>query len=235
MQNQTNHPGQLIDAEAPVGGYTAGALVAIGGILAIAKDTYAEGERAALSTAGEFGLTAVVPGEAWAEGERLFYNETTGLVTNDETHWPIGQAGEAKAAQAAGAGFGVVQLDGPQRQTEEVLYAVRFGATFTPTAGVQGDFTLRDFGGDAWIPSCAVASDSLVGVGATVSLGDGTGANDQVLEAQTIVAIDGYNEVDDLNGLAKLPVKIDKLVMRIAVADITDGVLVVRGRFVRGA
>lgn len=234
MQTQRSFSSKLTLAEAAAA-TEPGQIVIAGDSLGISIADAAEGERLVLAMSGEHGLVDVVPAEVWAEGEELYYNETTGLITNEPTHWPVGRAGEAKAAQTAGNGFGVVQLERPQRKSGEVLYTVRIAANHTPPAiaGAVGSYTLRDFGRDVVITECSIASDGLTSGGSpTVTLGDGSGGNDQVLESTAMATIDGYDEVDTINDPDLLPAIVDKLVLSVAVASFTAGFIAIRARYV---
>jgi len=232
MQNQVNYADQQVVAEAPAGGYQSGRLAVVGDILGVACDTYAEGERAVISLCGVFGLTQVVPGEEWVEGQRLYYNEVTGLVTADPTHWPVGTAARVKEVQTAGNGYGFVRIANAERLPGQVLIPLRVGEDFTPELPV-GPIDLRHFGGPAAIESCEVIGDSLAPANATIALGDGSGSNNQVLPATAVPALDGYVPVDAINDPDKLPVQLDKLVVRVGTAALTAGYLAIRATFVR--
>lgn len=224
MQNQSGFSDRLAIA-APVGGTEPDQIVTVGDTIGFAYDGVSEGQRVILAIRGEFGTKSVVAKEVWSVGERVFWHPLIGRFTKRVTHWPAGRIAEDKAADVD---YGLIHLDSPVQAPGEVIAPFNF--EHVPTFGVLGDYVLRDFGGPARIVQGEVVSNGLAPGTVTVSLGDGTGNNDQIFAATDASALAGFDEIPDL------PVSVDKVVLRIGgVGAFTAGLLIVRLSYVPAA
>jgi predicted RecA/RadA family phage recombinase len=241
MQTMIKPGGQVVVEAAPSGGYTSGDLVAVGSVLGVAKDTYAEGDRAVIQTIGTHGGPWAVAGETWAEGEPVFYNSASGELTTLETEWLVGVAAAIKPAAEP---YCQVEWNRSAiRQGGSVVYSLLFDTGFSTAQGLIGTYELlAPLAYDIRIDSLEVIAANLASAtnAATLNLGDGTAANDQVFEVNTVVELNGFGQAFDvdLNAVTKLPVVItagNALVLQIAVEDITAGLLSVRVGYHRSA
>lgn len=162
--------------------------------------------------------------ETWAAGQQLYWNAAAGVVTKHQTHMLLGIADKAKAASAqveGGAAAGHRVIVGPRKEPNMVHYTIHF-AEFPAAARAQGDFTLLAFGQPAHIDAATIytqGDSSLAPATATIALGDGSGANDQIVAAAAISTYSGtvQNDVTPVNA------QVDQVVLRIGGAAFTDG------------
>lgn len=145
----------------------------------------------------------VVAAEAWAVGDRIFWHETGAVYTRHRTHRPVGWAAKAKIANqtipnttvAAGSYIAVFN---PVADDDKVIAPFDFAAL--PAAiGANGVKVLRTFGGTAEIEGARIytAGDSSLAPGtATISVGDGTGSNDQIVAAAALSTYSGTRSTD---------------------------------------
>ncbi|MBA1214542.1 DUF2190 family protein, partial [Pseudomonas oryzihabitans] len=73
--------GDCITLPAPTGGTVSGDLYKVGGLVGVAATTEAEGKDVVLKTTGVFELDKI-SAQAWAIGDVIFLNSTSGKVTN---------------------------------------------------------------------------------------------------------------------------------------------------------
>lgn len=96
-------PGESLDLIAPSGGVVSGLGYLIGGFFVVAAATVAEGETFSGARTGVFDLAATTHAstQAFAAGDRVFWNDTTKKVTATATgNQAIGFAVEAKVSTA---------------------------------------------------------------------------------------------------------------------------------------
>ena len=102
-------PGNTLDLPVPAGGCVSGEAYLFGGMLVVANVTAAEGEIAAFSRTGMYTLPKAT-GAAWAVGDTLYWNNTSGYLTKTATDNV--KVGVALAAAAAGDTVGKALLPG---------------------------------------------------------------------------------------------------------------------------
>lgn len=102
-------PGHKLTLTAPSGGVVSGGGYVIGSLLVFAESTVAEGLPFVGLTDGvvEAGKTT---GQVWAEGEKLFWNDTTKKFTDTTGSGFFIEAGVAVAAALTGDTTGLVKL-----------------------------------------------------------------------------------------------------------------------------
>lgn len=109
MQNYIQ-PGKILTVTAPAGGCTSGKAYKVGGIIGVASTTVAAGEPVELQVENVFELDKV-SAQAWAVGDPIYFNATSGLVTN-ATAAGVFLVGVATASAANPSGVGTVRLNG---------------------------------------------------------------------------------------------------------------------------
>ena len=82
--NNFVQPGDVIEITAPTGGVTSGALILVGGIAVVPVKTAAAGERVNAQVTGVVDLSKT-EAQAWAEGERVYWDETNTRADSDGT------------------------------------------------------------------------------------------------------------------------------------------------------
>jgi len=109
MKNYLQH-GDTLDFTAPSGGVVSGSPVIIGGQLVVPAVTAAEGAVFAAKTTGVFSLKAegAVSGQAWAEGDTLYWDNTNKQFT--KTSSGNTKRGHAVAAKLTADVVGSVKL-----------------------------------------------------------------------------------------------------------------------------
>lgn len=103
-------PGKTLTVTAPAGGCTSGKAYKVGGIIGVASTTVAEGESVELQVEGVFSLDKV-SAQAWTEGAPIYFNASTGLVTNASAAG-LFLVGVATAVAANPSSVGNVRLNG---------------------------------------------------------------------------------------------------------------------------
>lgn len=78
------HPGNTITIPAPAGGTVAGTPVAVGSLRGFASATVAEGVDVAIARVGGYEYDKAT-GEAWAIGDKLYWNAANGNFTKTAT------------------------------------------------------------------------------------------------------------------------------------------------------
>lgn len=111
MQNY-KQPGHILTLTAPSGGVESGGGVQIGRLFVVATNDADEGDEFEGHTVGVFVLPKAT-GQAWAEGDALFWDSTPGEATTTETGNLF--IGCAIATTASGATEGEVRLNGTVR------------------------------------------------------------------------------------------------------------------------
>jgi len=96
-------PGNTLTIPAPTGGVVSGAPVAVGSLRGFAAATAAEGADVAVARAGVYEVVKAT-GEAWAVGDKLYYNATNGNFTKTATSAVLFGFAGAAAASADTAG-----------------------------------------------------------------------------------------------------------------------------------
>jgi len=109
MQNYIQ-PGKILTVTAPAGGCTSGKAYKVGGIIGVASTTVAAGESVELQVEGVFRLEKV-SAQAWAVGDPIYFNATSGLVTNASAAGVV-LVGIATAAAVNPSSVGNVRLNG---------------------------------------------------------------------------------------------------------------------------
>lgn len=90
-------PGDVISVTAPAA-VAAGVGVLVGSLFGVAVNTAANGAAVEIATRGVFDL-AKTTAEAWTQGQRLYWNDTTKAVTTTaSTNKLIGVAAQAQLA-----------------------------------------------------------------------------------------------------------------------------------------
>lgn len=111
--NNYSHSGDPMTYTAPVGGVTVGVPVIISGLLVIPAVTAAEAAQFAAKVTGVFTGLAKTTGEAWVEGQKLYW--VTGTSKFSTTSGGNTLVGTAAAAAASADTTGDVRLDGVAR------------------------------------------------------------------------------------------------------------------------
>ncbi len=106
MQNYV-HPGAVVPLTAPSGGVVSGRGVKIGAIIAIAASTKAAGESFEGALEGVFDVASDT-GAAWAEGDKVYWNDTDKVFTKTANGNTL--AGLVVAAKVSGGTTGRVNL-----------------------------------------------------------------------------------------------------------------------------
>ncbi|GLS29952.1 Predicted phage recombinase, RecA/RadA family [Mesorhizobium albiziae] len=96
-------PGNSITIPAPAGGVVSGQPVAVGSLRGFAAATAADGVDVAIVRNGVFGVVKVA-GEAWAIGDKVYYNATNGNFTKTAAGAVLFGFATAAALSAATAG-----------------------------------------------------------------------------------------------------------------------------------
>jgi len=102
-------PGDVLTLTAPAGGVVSGTAYLIGGLVVVAEATAAATEKFPARTAGVYTL-AKATGQTWAEGAKLYWDDTAKKFTTTSTSNTF--AGHAVAAAATGDTTGQVRLHG---------------------------------------------------------------------------------------------------------------------------
>ena len=163
--------------------------------------------------------------ETWKAGDELYWNAAAGVVTHHQTHQRFGYAATDKAASATvegGASAGQRAILAPHKAPNVVQYTIDF-AQFADAMKADGDFTLHDFGQSAHIDAATIytaGDDSLDPATATLALGDGTSANDQILSATALSTYD-TEVATDITPVAST--EVDKIVLRLASGPMVAG------------
>jgi predicted RecA/RadA family phage recombinase len=231
MQSQASFTDKLVVAAAPVGGYTGGKPTQVGDLVGFPFGTVAEGERSTLLVRGIHGTNQVLEDEVWTEGQPLYWHELAQVFTAMETEWPAGWAAEAKAANTL---YGYVALDRPLRRSGLIIapfdVSLMAASVFT-----LGNKTLRDFGaGSRLITKVEFFELTAMSSGgaATLSLGDGTGSNDQIFAATAFnnAVFDAYHDFtpDDGGTPPEPDVSLSQVVLGLAGALLTAGKFILR-------
>lgn len=108
MQNFIER-GHTIVVTAPTGGLSSGDGVLVGSLFAVAVAGFAAGETGAAAIGGVYTLSKTT-GEAWTQGEKLYWDASAGEVTATATDNTL--IGCAFAAAASAATTGAVRLNG---------------------------------------------------------------------------------------------------------------------------
>ena len=111
MKNYTGS-GNKLTLTAPAGGVTTGVALLIGSLLVVAESTAAAGATFVGVTTGEF-TYAKVSAQAWAEGAKVYWDDTAKNFTTTATGNTL--VGVAAAAAANPSSTGSVRLDGVVR------------------------------------------------------------------------------------------------------------------------
>jgi hypothetical protein len=173
--------------------------------------------------------TQIAAGEVWVPGQAIYWNNALQIATMHPTEQFLGdyapQSGNDKPANATvdgGAAAGERIHLHPRREPGTSMYSIDF-ATAPAAALLQGDFILTNFGAKtAQIDSATVytqGDSTLLPGTTTISLGDGTGANDQIDAAAAISTYNGVKATD----VTPVNVDVGKIVLRVGVADFTGG------------
>lgn len=102
-------PGDVLTLTAPGGGVVSGGAYVVGGLFVIASTTAAAGQPFAAATVGVFTISKA-PGQAWSEGQRLFWDAAAGRCdTTPSAGIAVGAAAEAAETSAT---TGALRLDG---------------------------------------------------------------------------------------------------------------------------
>ena len=214
--------GQLYVSNTPVA-VSADDPVLVRDQLGFAMDNAAIGEDYILSCCGEHGTPNVNAKEAWAAGDNLYWHIVRGEITKEETHVPIGSAARDKVANTA---YGYVCLDNPHQKHDMAIYVVRVSTM--DEQKVQGTYTFATFSPYRYVSECEIISDSLAPGTTTISIGDGSAGNDQVLASTAVSELSGYDVADGFNDPDKLPAAVGQLTLTIGTADLSAGFLVIR-------
>ncbi len=99
--------GDVVTLTAPSGGVTSGVGFKVGAIIAIACSTVAAGLPVEAAVEGVFDHTSDT-GAAWAEGDKLYWDDTAKVFTKTTTSNTL--AGVAVAAKTSGAPVGRIKL-----------------------------------------------------------------------------------------------------------------------------
>lgn len=152
-------PGNVIEFTAPTGGVTAGTPVLIGGLLVIPQDTKAQ----TLPFNGMVVGVHTLPktsAQAWAEGDKIYWNTSTSLCDNVATTGPL--IGVAVAVAANPTSTGVVRLNGSAASTAEGPQTT-IAALVDNSGGVAVDGTI------AAVTSSATAADAVKELATTLN------------------------------------------------------------------
>lgn len=103
-------PGDVVTLTAPSGGVVAGTCYLIGALLVFAKTTADEGEEFEGATTGVFEDVPKTTGQSWAEGTKVYWDNTNGLFTTTATGNTL--VGVILSAQASADTTGTVMLNG---------------------------------------------------------------------------------------------------------------------------
>jgi len=167
----------------------------------------------------------LVASEVWISGQAVYLQMVNGVarVTSSPTDLHFGFADCPKAASADNA---TIRIKEPARAADEAGLVMDFVTHMHLQA--DGLYTLRDFtaeGGTRWVYAIEAEHDGLVAPGtATLSIGDGTGANDQVLTATTFTALIGAAVAHDRFTIAlAAPVALTALAISLASGPMTAG------------
>jgi predicted RecA/RadA family phage recombinase len=230
MQSQS-HFSDKITVEAPAGGHTVGSLTQVGDLLGVPFDTVAEGDRSTVMVRGVHGTTKVLANEVWTAGAPLYWHELAQVVTLMETEWPVGWAAEDKATATS---YGVVALERTLRRPSLVIAPFDVSLMAASLFAV-GNHLLRDLGSARLLTKVEIFELTSItsGGSATLSLGDGTSTNDQILTATAIASIVAYQNVTPTDGgTPDVPdVSVDAVSLGIAVAALTAGKFVIRAEY----
>lgn len=101
--------GNTVQLTAPVGGVVGGAIYGVGGIIGVIVADAAEGDQVTLQVKGMFESVKKKAGEAWAIGDKLYYDPATGELT--KTAGSLQLAGFALAAALSADVVGSILLD----------------------------------------------------------------------------------------------------------------------------
>jgi predicted RecA/RadA family phage recombinase len=216
-----------------------GELVAHGDIIGAAYEAIAAGDSGILLTRGQFDTTEVVTAETWTAGQRVYYDVVNDRFTTRRTDWPAGRAAAAKADTSS---FGQIQITEAIRSDEEIIYTV--DAAKLASGATVASRTLRDFGAESvQITHAEIVADGMTPNTSTISIGDGSGSNNQIFPATALNATPfsagagyaawDYDTADPPGSGEVLPVTVTKVVLGIAGAAFTAGSLRVRLRFQR--
>lgn len=95
--------GQSVQLAAPAGGVVGGQVYQKGSLVGVVVADAAEGELFTLKITGEYSDCTKKAAEAWAVGDKLYYDSATGELSKDNTKEFAGYAGEdALAADVIG-------------------------------------------------------------------------------------------------------------------------------------
>lgn len=177
----------------------------------------------------------MVASEVWVPGQEVFLYEADGLarVTAEATDVPFGVADADKAADQDNV---MVAVKHSLRDGREFAITIDFAAM--DELGIDGTYVLRDFlpeGGARWAyeGGLFLQHDGNLAPGtATISIGDGSGANDQVLAATTLAAIQALGQphtpIAQAIASAPAPVQLGQVAITIALGPVTAGRLTIR-------
>jgi predicted RecA/RadA family phage recombinase len=230
MQSQGSFSDKIVVASAPVGGHTGGELTQVGDLLGVPYADVAEGERSTVLVGGVHGTVQVLEDEEWTEGQSLYWHELAQVVTAMETEWPIGWAAEAKATATL---YGNVALSNPRRRPNLII-APFDHSLMASTVFALGNKVLRDFGADRLLTKVEFFELTALASGgaATLSLGDGSGSNNQILAATAYndASFDAYLDLTptDAGPPIEPNVALDQVVLGFAGAVLSGGKFVIR-------
>ena len=100
--NRKQADGHCVMVPAPTGGVTSGDVVRIGSMIGVAAETTVAGDEFTLFLEGVFVLPKTASGEAFAAGDRTYWDETNEIVTSDpDAGFPIGACPKSATAAAS--------------------------------------------------------------------------------------------------------------------------------------